>query len=53
MTADNDKKVRRWVVVVVVVVVEGVECLQRMERRGLGVEVVGVMRVGEAMVMSE
>ncbi|KAJ0825342.1 hypothetical protein HanRHA438_Chr17g0802191 [Helianthus annuus] len=51
MTADNDKKLRRWVVVVVVV--EGVECLQRMGRRGLGVEVVGVMRVGEAMVMSE
>lgn len=55
ITAANDKKFRRWVVAVVVVVVEeeGGESLERMGGRSLGVEVVGVIKVGDAMAVAE
>nr|GEV33726.1 hypothetical protein [Tanacetum cinerariifolium] len=51
--AVSDKKLRRFEVIAAVV--EGVvaEWLQRMSRRGFGVEVVGVIRVGDAMVVSD
>lgn len=50
--AVNDRKLRRWVVAVAAAVVV-VECLERMAggRRGLGVEVVGVIKVGDAMAV--
>lgn len=56
VTAVSDKKLRRLVVVVVAALVaEGcvcVDCLQLMgSKRGLGVEVVGVIIVGDAMVV--
>lgn len=45
--AVSDRKLRRWVVAVTVVV-----CFERMGgRRGFGVEVVGVIKVGEAMAV--
>lgn len=52
--AASDKKLRRFEVVVAIVV-EGVvaEWLQRMSRRGFGVEVVGVIKVGDAMLVSD
>ncbi|GKB94277.1 reverse transcriptase domain-containing protein [Tanacetum coccineum] len=51
--AVSDKKLRRFEVVAAVVDGVVAEWLQRMSRRGFGVEVVGVIRVGDAMVVSD
>ncbi|GKB93086.1 hypothetical protein Tco_0979223 [Tanacetum coccineum] len=51
--AVSDKKLRRFEVVAAVVDGVVAEWLQRMSRRGFGVEVVGVIRVGDAMVQEK